>query len=412
MSYPTYTLSSSVMNVDTETTSKIIMLPPANTILGTSLYIRDSTGFASLHPVYVSTQLNDFLDNYATTILLDTDFQSLRVAPWSTTRYSILTNYIQGLAPFTYSLQGSYTFCNVLDPYNFNSAALSYTGEIQLVTASGGATASSNALYVSSNFGGSFSNEENIDASNVFFNEKCCMSYDGVLMFVTLNTGFIYTSSDTGVSWSSNATNESFTGVVCTSNGRDVFAISDRAVFSIPTSNLIPTVLWTDSLAGVTQFRSLCVGTDVKLGYILYVGCPEGKAFRTSDGISWRQLGTPSPSDTWQHLVCNSNGGIVYGLLTSISGNLLYKSEDKGDNWTQLTALSSYNLVTCDNTGTFVAVTGGPGTDLYFSVNGGSNFTQIIPSVTASALAMSGDANYLVAVQSGNAIGVGRGRLI
>jgi hypothetical protein len=106
----------------------------------------------------------------------------------------------------------------------------------------------------------------------------------------------------------------------------------------------------------------------------------------------------------------------VYARLTvaTLSGleDSLYKSTDRAATWTQLTALSAYNLVTCDNTGTFVSVTGGPTTTCYFSINGGSNFKELTPSLTASAIAMSGDGNYLVAVQTNSAISVGRARLV
>ena len=101
MSYPvTYYISSSVTHVDTSSESKIVMLPTASTIKDIPLFIRDKTGNANTNNIIVSTQTFDFMDHYASTITLNVNFQSLRVIPFSTTRYAITLNYRDELAPY------------------------------------------------------------------------------------------------------------------------------------------------------------------------------------------------------------------------------------------------------------------------------------------------------------------------
>lgn len=100
MSYPTYYISSSVTNVDTLGSFKILMLPTASTIQDIPLIIRDAQGNASISTIFVSTQTFDLMDHYASTIEMATNFQSLRVVPYSTTRYAITLNYTDQLAPY------------------------------------------------------------------------------------------------------------------------------------------------------------------------------------------------------------------------------------------------------------------------------------------------------------------------
>lgn len=100
MLYPTYYISSSVTNVDTFSTFKILMLPTASTIQDIPLIIRDTNGNASVSSIFVSTQRFDLIDHFASTLELSTNFQSLRVVPYSTTRYAITLNYMDQLTPY------------------------------------------------------------------------------------------------------------------------------------------------------------------------------------------------------------------------------------------------------------------------------------------------------------------------
>ncbi len=411
MSYPTSYISSSVVNVDTETTSKIIMLPPASTILDSALYIRDAKGLASVNPIFVSTQTFDLIDNYESTIVLNTDFQSIRLGSWSTTRYALFTNYIQNLQPFTYQIQPAYTFCNVFGSYDFNSTALSLSGERILVTATGG-TAASNGIYVSQNTGGTFTKVQSIEASN-YLQDNCCMSFNGRFMFVTLNVGILYRSVNYGSNWSELTNTEfpiPYKDVACTSNGIKVGVVTDDYVYiSDSFGEGFRSILSYIDTGGI-QFRSLCMGTiDTADNYIMFVGAINGGVYQTTDGEQWDSFG---PTGTWNHLVCNSNGDIVYGIKSDFTGDFLYKSSNRGRAWTQLTSLTSYSLLSCDATGTFVVVQGGPSSTLYASIDGGSSFYELNPSLTAFGLAMSGDANYIVAVQNPGSVYRGRGRLV
>jgi hypothetical protein len=101
MSYPsTFFLSSSVTHVDTSVTSKILMLPTASTIKDISLYIRDATGNAATNTIFVSTQSFDLIDQYASTISLTNNYQSIRFTPFSDTRYAITLNF-NDFTPYT-----------------------------------------------------------------------------------------------------------------------------------------------------------------------------------------------------------------------------------------------------------------------------------------------------------------------
>ena len=95
----TYFISSSVTHVDTSLVSKILMLPTASTIQDIPLYIRDATGNAVTNNIYISTQMFDLIDHYASTITLNYEYQSVCFIPFSTTRYALTLNF-SNFAPF------------------------------------------------------------------------------------------------------------------------------------------------------------------------------------------------------------------------------------------------------------------------------------------------------------------------
>ena len=101
MSYPvSYFISSSVTHVDTTTASKIVMLPTASTILNIPLFIRDMSGNAVTNNIVVSTQTFDLIDHYASTITMASNYQSIRLIPFSTTRYALTLNFLGDISPY------------------------------------------------------------------------------------------------------------------------------------------------------------------------------------------------------------------------------------------------------------------------------------------------------------------------
>lgn len=96
----TYYISSSVTYVDTTNHSKVIMLPTSSTVKDTFFYIKDLTGNANVSSIFISTQQNDLIDDTLSSIVLGYPYESARFVSFSTTRFSITSDYPWYLQPY------------------------------------------------------------------------------------------------------------------------------------------------------------------------------------------------------------------------------------------------------------------------------------------------------------------------
>lgn len=92
--------SASVVNVNCSNLSKILTLPPASTVQGQGVTIRDTTGICGLiSSIHISTQGLDVLDTRLSTVSLYNSYQSVRLMPTSQTNWAILQNFTTGIPP-------------------------------------------------------------------------------------------------------------------------------------------------------------------------------------------------------------------------------------------------------------------------------------------------------------------------
>lgn len=120
----------------------------------------------------------------------------------------------------------------------------------------------------------------------------------------------------------------------------------------------------------------------------------EGPYISTDSGATWTRsiagMTNPFPISTTTNnpVVARSNPNIMY--VPNI-GDYLYKSTDRGSNWTAFTGVSApfnsvrqWNCVACSSDGSIVvaAVTGGA---IYKSTNGGTNWTELTGAGTTRA---------------------------
>jgi hypothetical protein len=116
-------ISASVIHVDTTSASKVIMLPIASTIVGTSITIRDTTGNSQNYPIFVSTQAYDTLDKFKNTIVLSNAYESVRVAAHGNSNWAIVQDYTQ-----TYLIQNPSWIAGGIGTDNTNSLQYSSDG--------------------------------------------------------------------------------------------------------------------------------------------------------------------------------------------------------------------------------------------------------------------------------------------
>ena len=414
MALPSYYISTSVTCVNTTTQSKILMLPPASTIPGVNLYIYDSGGAAATNPIYVSTPQGNEMDNGQSLITLNVKNQAFRITPYSNTKYAICANYTNGLTPFQYALRiiTPYT-ASSLGFYDYTSSAISSNGQYVLVTG-GGPNINSNAIYVSSNAGSNFTQKTSFNTSNSV-GEQCCMSSSGQIMYVSLNIGVIYNSLDYGQNWNELAisgTGYTFQSMSCTADGSGVALIASSSVlYSSDGGKTFDTVLYP-----VIDYTYISVAVSGN-GNILYVGSQNGPV---KIGISNGQGGFDfttggGPSDViWSKIVCIDAGFIAYATITSMDGDFLYKTDESGIGWQQLTGLDNvFNLVSCDTSnpqaGALVLVMGSSSQNVNLSTDGGTTFQEVLPTISnPSSLAISPSGMHYVVTETTGSPGGGR----
>lgn len=84
--------NTSFVGVDSRTQQKVLFLPAASTILGRYILFKDSYGTANINNFTISTQGQDRIDIYNSSILVSTASQSLSLLSYTNTNWAILTD--------------------------------------------------------------------------------------------------------------------------------------------------------------------------------------------------------------------------------------------------------------------------------------------------------------------------------
>ena len=410
MSYPTYYISSSITAVDTRTHSKIIMLPPAlETLEVRPLMILDRTGNASISSIFLSTQINTFMDNRLSTIVMSNNFQCLSLIPYSTTRYAITTNYTQGLSPFLFSINvnASYTTLPIASIDPMYGSAISSDGTVSMFVS----LASENeGIWLSTDSGVTYTKSYSITSGTNFADG--CMSADGTKLYACDRLGNVYYSLDTGTTW--NTVEPELPGggyfvfnyIACSSDGTtivmssiDNFVVVGQVIDNRGEISITFTVAYDPTTGGyfIVAITSLAISGDgqtIYLGLNSLYGTPPNILVGTftSDGRgggSWTFIPGATDGPTirqWDGMTCSSNGMIAYAAVTDFldSNYELWKSTNKGVTWTQLEGDSTQigPQISCDDTGTILFIVSNTrGALVSFSLNGGTSFTQITPPI-------------------------------
>lgn len=411
MSYPTYYISSSVTNVDTTTTSKIVMLPTAGTIQGASLYIKDIGGNAATNNIWISTQQFDLIDNYASTITLTTNYQSFKVVPYSTTRYAITQNYTNGLSPFLYAIQLIYEFLSIPLAQQWSALAVSPDGTLMLAVATDSV---GGGFYVSVDSGLSFPRYTNYAGGSFV---RCAFGFQ--TMYILSPTGALFRSFDNGVSWDAvglpGAVYSWVSMSVYEEGGRysdDIVVIGNNVIY------------WSTNSGGSYTDASFPVGPGTSFtgcalaANIVYISAQDIAMGGDSIYVCTNLSGGGSfiaqgPTYNWTSVCCSQSGTIAYALT---SGGDLYKSVDTGSTWTLIpltVTLQPYvNILACSSDGQTLFGIDSTG-QRYLTKDGATSFSAV-GGILASVLnqyGLTANGRESLFAVPGVALNVGRTRI-
>jgi hypothetical protein len=357
MALPTYSISSSVINVDCLNTSKVLLLPPASTIQGVSLWIRDCAGVASSEStIYVSTQGLDVMDRFASTLALSTPYQSFRVMAWKPTEYAILQNYVSGLSPFLVQFTQGLAWYTRDSVRTWSCVASSSSGQTLLAGVGG---VGGGQLYVSYDGGNSWTA---VGPSLIW--TGVAMSSDGTKMVAVSNGDRIYTSTNSGASWTPRASIKAWTCVCSSQNGDILLAGTTGDTLYLSTDS---GVSWT-SVNGTTNYRSVaCSSTG---GTLYAVATADQIYVSTNTGSSWTARDS---ARNWTGVACSSNGTTAFAT----EGTYIYKSTNTGVAWTANTSYSGgWRAIACSSDATLVVAVNNTTGFINFSETSGNLFTN------------------------------------
>jgi len=357
MALPSYTISSSIVNVDCSGSGKIIFLPPANTIQGVPIWIRDSAGTCSqVNSIFISTQGSDRMDRFASTLRLSTAYQSVRCVAWQPTHYAILQNYTYGLQPFLAQFTQGISW-NLYESVRTWSAVCSSTsGSVMSAVVGGGG----GQIYVSTTSGTTWT----AYGPTLIWTGIACSS-DGTKMVAVSNGDRIYTSTNTGVNWTPRDSPKSWSCVCSSSNGSVLLAGTSSDFLYLSTNS---GVSWTAVNISTTYTFVACSSN----GVIQYAVTSGGQIYVSTDtGSTWTARDS---ARSWTGVACSSDGSIAFAT----EGTYIYKTTDTGVTWTPNTSYpGAWRCITCsssaqyvlavDSTTGFINLSGTTGVDFILS---------------------------------------------
>ena len=182
------------------------------------------------------------------------------------------------------------------------------------------------------------------------------MSSDGSKLAAVEYRGHLYTSTDSGVTWTDRGTtgstiagNKKWQAIAMSSNGSKLAAVEYRGHLYTSTDS---GVTWTDrgtagsAIAGNKKWRAIAMSSDgSKLAAVEY----RGHLYTSTDsGATWTDRSTAGSAiagnKKWQAIAMSSDGSklaAVVGDVLTYGGGHLYTSTDSGATWTDRSTTGS-----------------------------------------------------------------------
>jgi len=194
-------------------------------------------------------------------------------------------------------------------------------------------------------------------------------SSDGTKLIAAVDPGYIYTSTDSGASWTARtaAGSRSWRGMSSSSDGTKLAATVDggRIYTSIDSG-----VNWTEQTTTNRNYRVITSSADgTKLAAVVW---SDYIYTSTDSGVNWTRQ-TAAGSRLWLSITSSSDGT---KLAAVDYGGYIYTSTDSGASWTERTDAGARYWwgITSSSDGTKLAV-GGSSTYIYTSTDSGVNWT-------------------------------------
>jgi hypothetical protein len=208
------------------------------------------------------------------------------------------------------------------------------------------------------------------DSPTAYFLGVACSS-DGTKAAAIVNNGLIYISSDSGVTWSSHGSSQSWTGIASSSDGTKLAATTFGQIYVSIDSGLNwsphgPNTNWSGVASSADGTRTAAAAFNS-----IWTS--------SNSGTTWT-MSVNAPAASYQCIACSADGT----KLVAGSSTFLYTSPDSGATWTQRGSNLSWQAV----------ASSADGTRLVAAVPFGQIWTSSDSGVTWTAHATSQDGHY------------------
>ncbi|VTU34839.1 putative protein related to plant photosystem II stability/assembly factor [Variovorax sp. PBL-H6] len=226
-----------------------------------------------------------------------------------------------------------------------------------------------------------------------FDRRRVVFSADGSKLAASVFDGQIYTSTDSGASWTAHESDRAWQSIASSADGTKLVAADGRLgqIYTSTDSG----VSWTARDSG-RRWSSVASSAD---GSKL-VAAPEqnGQLYTSTDsGVSWTARG---PSRSWTSVASSADGS----KLVAAASSQLYTSTDSGISWTARESAQAWTSVASSADGSKLVAVASLGR-IYTSTDSGVSWTARGESDQQwSSVASSGDGSKLVAVAVGGQI--------
>ncbi len=235
-------------------------------------------------------------------------------------------------------------------------------------------------LYTSSDSGVTWTAQANAGTRKW---RSIALSADGTKMVAGAYPSQLYTSTDSGVTWTARETSRYWRSVASSSDGTKLAAVVTSGQIYTSTDS---GVTWT-ARASARNWNSIASSVD---GTKLVAAVAGGQIYTSTDsGVTWTAR---ESTRTWNSLASSADGT---KLVAAVDDGQLYTSGDSGATWTARESIRSWKSVACSADGTKMAAVA-YGTQVYVSTDSGSTWAALDSVRNWVAIASSSDGGKLV----------------
>ncbi len=226
-------------------------------------------------------------------------------------------------------------------------------------------------IYTSTNSGSSWTAR---DSTRNWF--SITSSSDGSKLAAVVFTGQIYTSTDSGVSWTARDSTRNWFSITSSSDGAKLAAVVDAGNIYTSTDS---GVSWT-ARDSARNWRSITSSSD---GTKLAAVVNGGQIYTSTDsGVSWTARDS---TRSWFSITSSSDGS---KLAAAVIGGQIYTSIDSGVSWTARDSTRDWRSIASSSDGSRLAavVDGGQIYSIFAYDRGTINIAPTSVSITAATL--------------------------